>query len=271
MSEQSDITAFRTADGLTIYGVSKARHAEIMRLLTQKYSLDTLQYCEAASYSMAMVIRHALGAYAQDGKIMTIVCDSPAGQIACAATRHLLNAGASVSLIVLGSGTATDNFNLQLNQLKTRGTDVVALHQSDLEKPATARDKIQASLADCHIAICGMFSWQSVSNCGDHIVDALNESHVPTHSVIAPPGIDPDTGARDSIALYAASTLSLGVPLQGLSAGNDYAGRHFICDISLPREILVDLVPKGQASLFSEQPVVRIFPYIAEQDQKDEQ
>jgi hypothetical protein len=59
--------------------------------------------------------------------------------------------------------------------------------------------------------------------------------------------------------LFASSTLSLGLPLAGLSGGRDRVGRHYVCDVSFSKEIFAR-AGVAWTPLFAEQPVVQIFP-----------
>jgi hypothetical protein len=85
----------------------------------------------------------------------------------------------------------------------------------------------------------------------------MNESAVPAHAIGTPVGISPDKRFIENEALYASSTLSLGLPLEALNHNTDLIGRHYLCDMSWGlqqyRQVGFDGTP-----LFAEQPVVRL-------------
>jgi hypothetical protein len=91
------------------------------------------------------------------------------------------------------------------------------------------------------------------------IIGVLNEGRTPVHAVELPGGIDPNSGKALGTSLFASSTLSLGAPLAGLSAGRDRVGRHYVCDVSLSKD-LFDRAGVPWSPIFAEQPVVQIFP-----------
>ena len=89
-------------------------------------------------------------------------------------------------------------------------------------------------------------------------VKVLNECQTPVHSVDAPLGINVDSGAPGADPLYSSSTLSLGVPFVGLADGNEYVGRHYVCDISATRALYTQDSGDDLGWLFAEQPVTQI-------------
>jgi hypothetical protein len=91
---------FKTKQGLQITGLSAPQYAEMWQSLLDHYGLHPTQLVEASSYSMAMVVRYALGLTADEGKVITLAANRPAGWVALATMRHLVTAGAD-GIVVL--------------------------------------------------------------------------------------------------------------------------------------------------------------------------
>ncbi len=216
------------------------------------------QVCEAASYSMAMVVRYALGLTGQDSRVAVLACDTLSGWVALATARHLINSGATAEIIVPPAGVKlSSHFERQLKPLRTMRAsfhDVSALTSSE---PLQA-ELLQQIVSSCHNLIWGTFGAEN-QDWVPTFVERLNDLSTPVHCIECPPGIDPSSGKKLPEPLYASSTLSLGAPLSGLFNGSDCAGRHYLCDVSFTSEIYSD-AGFDLSPLFAEQPVVQIFP-----------
>lgn len=249
---------FRTEKGLTFQGVTWETLATMRRELFDSYGLVPLQLCEAAAYSHAMVIRFALGLYATAGEICVLARDNLCGYSALAAARHLVNAGARAKLVLL-PGKRSETLERQLRPLRHSG--LVPLTWGDDLDP----EGFERILLNSHNVVCGIYDGARPADPElDQLVDIMNEVETPVHALEAPLGLHPDLGTAVSTPLYASSTLSLGCSLQGLWVGRDYVGRHYLCDTSFsPRLYTAHAADLSQ--LFSEQPVVRIFPQVDEQ------
>lgn len=243
---------FYDKKGYHFPGVSEQQLIDARRVLTGEFGVSNLQIAEAASYSLAMVVRFALGLSASGGKVCVVFNDSLAGEVALACARHLCNAGGNVVLLPFCTlSNASDELKHQL----------YTLGKMDIS-PSTPEtlDLIQGYMNHSHNLIFALYGGSVNSTFGmDEFVKLLNESQLPIHCIEAPYGVNSDTGAAEDEPLFASSTLSLGAPLKGLYTGSDYVGRHYVCDISLTstiyRSMGEDLTP-----LFSDQPVVQVFP-----------
>lgn len=251
---------FKTKEGRTFRGFSSEAIQQMQQSLKTEYGISGQQIAEAASYSMAMVVRYALGLSAQDGKVCAVVNDTLAGCVALATIRHLVNAGceAQALLIVEGSELSSD-LSAQIKPLTKMGVKLPDIGQ------ANEVDQFTAFLSSSHNVIFGVHSNSPQADpfiAG--ISDLLNEERTPVHCIECPSGINPNTGAQLEKPLYASSTLSLGATLQGLHAGSDFVGRHYLCDISIPKQLYLQ---NGQdlSQLFSDQPVLQIFPIKQEE------
>lgn len=258
-SSSSNITeSFHTKTGFQFAGLQKAAMERMRCELVESYGISHAQIVEASSYSMAMVVRFALGLSATGGAVIALVNDSLAGWVAVATARHLANAGAKVTVVTPFELTETKaktmpELSRQLAPLSVMGIDHMSW--TSAKENEFFNNQIQSS----HNVICGLFAaGNTVSTLEDDITTILNEAKTPVHTVEAPIGLDVDSGQPTGKPLFASSTLSLGAPYKGLYFGNDYVGRHYVCDISLTKSIYekegVDLT-----CLFAEQPVIQVF------------
>lgn len=249
---------FRTKAGVTLPGVSLNVLLQLHEETRRRCGLSPLQQIEAASFSLAMVVRYALGLSAEAGNVCLLLQDGIPGCVVLATARHLLNGGSKATLILV-------------EEEKSRSTELVSqlttLERMGVQAQLWTSEKQNKEFAEIvsrsHNVICGLYRFVApVSPFLTSIVNILNEAKTPVHSVVAPLNVNVDNGTAFTCPLFSSSTLSLGAPLHGLDAGETYVGRHYICDISIPpalfREKNIDM-----PVLFSEQPVIQIFPQTA--------
>jgi len=246
---------FKTKTGQEIPGVDSKTLLEMRKTVVERYGVSPMQMAEAAGYSMAMVVRYALGLTAQEGQVCVIASDSLPGLVSLATLRHLINGGAAGAVLLTGNAAnRSPEFEAQLKPLSAMGVPL-----EDLE-PLFSGGFLERLLSDCHNVLWGAsdISNNSLPHLAG-VINALNEGRTPIHAVEAPGSIDPDTGKPLGAGLFASSTLSLGAPLIGLATGHDRVGRHYVCDVSIPRAVFEGAgVP--WTPMFAEQPVVQIFP-----------
>ncbi|NMC61796.1 MAG: hypothetical protein GYA55_01370 [SAR324 cluster bacterium] len=256
-----DSFLFYDKTGIHFHGVSKQQLLDARKILITEIGLSNLQITEAASYSLAMVVRFALGLSATGGKVCLVVNDSLAGQVALACARHLRNAGSETILLPFCAvSNASDDFRQQFQVLQKMDVKVVA--------PETI-STIETYFEQAHNLIFALYGGNiSVPFAMDDFIKFLNESRIPIHCIESPFGVNVDTGFIEDEALYASSTLSLGAPFKGLHPANDYVGRHYLCDISLTKS-LYETMGDDLSRLFSDQPVIQIFPEKNEGSQSE--
>ena len=252
------LPVFKTKNGQELPSVTAATLVAMRRELHERYSITPTQVAEAAGYSMAMVVRYALGLSAREGQVCVMASDNLSGLVALATLRHLVNGGAAGAALVTGNPQMrSPELTAQLTPLAAMGVPIEEL------EPLFTGGYLERILADCHNVLWGAsdISANAVPHLAG-IIGVLNEGRTPVHAVELPGGVDPDSGKPIGTALFASSTLSLGAPLAGLSAGRDRVGRHYVCDISLPKDAF-DRAGVVWSPIFSEQPVVQIFPVEA--------
>jgi hypothetical protein len=277
--------AFLTKDGLAVTSISWTERLRLFTQLDADFGLTPLQMVEAGAFSLAMVVRFALGLSAEGGASIAVIQDSLAGAIAVAGVRHLTNSGAQSAIFIvsdqvnsdtiINAPTSTnpgenkfDDHHKALNTLSPLLRQQLApLIRSGLEihflSPTLPPHSLHELLPLAHNVIVG-FGGLETSHPTDtskmgFLIEALNDAMTPIHCIDYPPGIDPITGKASANTIFASSTLSLGLPLSGLSKSADYIGRHYLCDISIPPLLLaehgIDL-----PFIFADQPVKQIFP-----------
>ena len=242
---------FFTRGGAKVPAVSLSHHNRFLDRLTNEVGISTAQICECAAFSMAMVVRSALHLTAEGGRSVAFVSDCLPGWVTLATARHLINGGASVILFILSeSGDVGDEFEAQLKPLMAMGVTPVVV------EPGKMPEDFVAVTGQAHNVLCGL-SVKDSPGC-DPYIEALNEASIPVHSVYAPVGMNLESGTGMSEPLFSSSTLSLGLPLDALYKGQDFVGRHYVCDVSLP-QFLVESEGIEVPFLFAEQPVQQIF------------
>ena len=256
--------SFFSTDNLPIPGITPEDFQEIFRITLSDYGISVLQAAENGGFSLAMVVRYALGLSAEGGHSAIIYNDSLAGAVTLAGARHLVNAGASVKLFhIIDPGCINAQVQAEINNLLTplkkmgaEPTDILS------HLPPHA---LHEELPRCHNVILGMGTTDSIKM--SYFVDALNDSPAPIHCVQCPLGLNPILGKPTTNTIFASSTLSLGAPLVGLSEGAEYVGRHYVCDISIPHVVYSE---RGinYPFLFSDQPVKQILPPQAPEEEE---
>lgn len=257
---------FTTKSGLVFPSLSRGQTQEIRQALDKLLGGSVTHITEASSYSLAMVIRYALGLSADMGKVCALAGNNLSGAVTLATTRHLHNSGSEISLWLINDGSElSQNITQELGILHAMGVSYQTISSRAVTAELTA---FEQKVADSHNVICGMFDANGQTVADSAIINCLNELRTPVHCIDAPGGVDPDSGKPGDTPLFASSTLSLGTVYRGLHAGETYVGRHYLCDISISRELYGGFGIDA-ASLFSEQPVIQIFPKLPEGAEKD--
>ena len=257
-----NISYFKAKSGAQVSGIGLETFRDILKELQETYLLSPLQISEAAGFSMAMVVRYALGLEAAGGQILVLARDCLSGAIATATLRHLINAGATGMIgieseppeVTEETPAITKAFIAQLEALNAIEVPIFLYSQ-------VSKEDLEAGINGSHNVIVGLFDERTDNNAKDlwPIIDSLNEAATPIHTIGAPLELDVDTGKSLKNPLYASSTMSLGLPFNGFAQGQgkDLTGRQYICDISIPLAIRNKL-ETGGSDLFSEQPVVSV-------------
>lgn len=294
--------AFITKDNLPVRSISLEQQQRLFSQLTSEFGISQLQMVEAGAFSLAMVVRFALGLSAEGGASIGVINDSLAGAIAVAGIRHLTNSGAQSAIFIVSDTVSSDTVitcAATITCTANTESDVNGSVAANTSRDATSSDALQSLspllrqqliplirsgldvyflsptlpphplhelLPLAHNVIVGFGASDPIQPIDTSkmgfLIEALNDAMAPIHCIDYPPGLDPVTGKANSNTVFASSTLSLGLPLSGLIQAADYVGRHYLCDISLPPLLLAE---QGLEIpfIFSDQPVKQIFPVAA--------
>lgn len=255
-SEHSLTAPFLTQDGTPVPTCPWHTWHAIKADLVQ-YGLSSLQMAEACGFSSAMVVRFALGLSSLGGVVTVLASDSFYGWVSLACARHLLNGGSSVRIVMIPSGEqGTSPVSALLPIAARLGADIHYWND-----PRDVNHVLQI-VESSHNVLCGLSDAGASSRAWSRsVIECMNESAVPAHAIGTPVGISPDKRIIEDEALYASSTLSLGLPLEALNHNSDLVGRHYLCDMSWGRQQYLQVGLNG-APLFAEQPVIRLVPSL---------
>lgn len=249
---------FQKEDGTTVPGIPLQTLEEGITSLCDNYHLTSSTLAEGPAYSLAMVVRYALGLSAQGGLICGMVRDTLAGNIAINCLRHLKNAGSDVAILVLGHAKEDSLPTIHDSLRSARAYGMNVEYWNNTEQNELVIDIIQ----ECHNIIFGaadITSSKQGSQQADPFLDAcvsiLNELSTPVHCVLAPSGVNLETGELVGERLFASSTMALGAPLTSLLQQPDLLGRLYVSDLSLPRSFYSEL-SEDFPILFDEQPII---------------
>jgi NAD(P)H-hydrate repair Nnr-like enzyme with NAD(P)H-hydrate epimerase domain len=255
LNAEIPMAQYLSKSGIPVSGVTPRVFEKMYSTLIREYGITTSQIVEASSYSMAMVVRAALGLSAAGGRICALATDSLSGWIALATMRHLANGGADpLVVLVTPSNQLSPEIDQQLKPLGKMGVPIFDW------SPSGDEGELTKLLESCHNSILGVGTpGHGQADFQKPLINVLNDLPTPLHCIQSPLGLDPESGAQRGSAVFASSTLSLGIPLSGLYQGREHVGRHYVCDISLVRQQYIE---EGQdlTLLFADQPVVQLIP-----------
>lgn|GEM_PF-821442 len=252
---------FQKDDGTRVPTASYQALSNGFLSLRDGFHLSPPALAEGPAYGLAMVVRYALGLSAAGGLICGLVRDTFCGNIAINCLRHLKNAGSDIVILVLGhpEDQPLSYIANALESAKAFGMKVEFWSTTD------QNDLVVDLIQECHNIIFGgsdiefpiairppqeqEFINQSIS--------ILNELSTPVHCILAPHGVNLETGEPNGERLFASSTMALGAPLDCLTNHTDLIGRLYLADMSFPRSFYTAIAPEFPI-LFDEQPIIRL-------------
>ena len=205
--------------------------------LATEFSLPAVALMENAGQRTALVLEELLGDI--DGKNIVVVAGSGNnGGDAFAAARHLHNKMAKVKVFALKplnsmAELPKNMFNCLLN--------MGVPSRSLTEERDWNRLRVALRFADGVVdGILGTGTKGELREEIRSLIEEINKVSVPVLAIDVPSGVSADTG-RLSAAVRATATLAVGLPKLAhfLSPASEYAGRLFVDDIGIPRELLV--------------------------------
>ena len=211
----------------------------IDRRATEEYGIPGVVLMEAAGAAFARAIVEESGGIVR-GRSVAMVCGrGNNGGDGFVAARHLANAGALVTVFLLGSpdglkGDAATHFV----PLRAMRIPLVSAGDGALEGgDSLARFDL---IGD---ALFGTGLKSGLDGAALRLIDAINDAQRPVVAADVPSGVNADTGAlAGDTAIYATRTVTFALPKPGLLLypGAEFVGRLTVADIGIPATLLRD-------------------------------
>ncbi|HBQ85493.1 MAG TPA: bifunctional ADP-dependent NAD(P)H-hydrate dehydratase/NAD(P)H-hydrate epimerase [Syntrophomonas sp.] len=238
----------------------KLLKAEEMKRIDKKastdYEIPSLILMENAGLRTVEVIDEMLAPTA--GKTVVIIAGKGNnGGDGLVVARHLINAGATVDVFMLGEAD---------RMTPDAGTNYrILAKMTDRIYPLFTEehlDRLMLSLLVCDIIVDAMYGIGFKGVLGDfdaRVVKMMNWCKAPVVAVDIPSGVEADTGKVHGEAVKARQTVTFALPKIGMvvEPGKDYAGTLTVADISIPRSLLES--PELTTNLITE---AMIKPYL---------
>lgn len=200
----------------------------------RKYRVPSLLLMENAGGGVARVAQQRFGSLR--GEHVLVFCGKGNnGGDGFVVARHLLNAGATITVILLASprqlrGDAKTNFDI-LKRLLQESSDLLSI------KPFTKA--LVSRLPKARIIIDAIFGTGFSGAVRQPFLEAINwinGQNVPVLAVDIPSGVDGTTGVVMNTAVKAACTATFGLLKTGLlcNQGQDHVGDLEVIDIGIP-------------------------------------
>jgi NAD(P)H-hydrate epimerase len=200
----------------------------------RKYGVPSLLLMENAGRGVARIAQQRLGSLR--GEHVLILCGKGNnGGDGFVVARHLLNAGATITVLLFASprelkGDAKTNFDM-LKRLRPTSSDRLSIKSfnkallSRLPKPRLIID-----------AIFGTGFGGAIRQPFLNAINWINQQGVPVLAVDIPSGVDGTTGVVMNTAVKATWTATFGLLKTGLlcNEGQDHVGDLEVIDISIP-------------------------------------
>lgn len=199
------------------------------RAAIEEYGIPGVVLMENAARGLAAEALEMLG---RTGSRVVIVCGSGNnGGDGWALARHLHNAGATVTVAVLGEpGEGSD---AAVNRHVCRRMAITEI----------APDDLSAHLQGCDLIVDAIFGTgldRRVSGAAAAVIDLINAGGRPVLAVDVPSGLDCDSGAALGCAVRAARTATFVArkPCMDMAVTEAYLGTVVVVDIGAPVELL---------------------------------
>lgn len=221
----------------------KVVKASQMKAIDEKaineYGIPSLVLMENAGIRTVEVIEELLGDV-QGKTIVVIAGKGNNGGDGLVIARHLLNAGALVYIFVMGKEEELSPDNLtNFNVIKKMTSNYHYLcEEADL-------DKLMLALLSADLivdSIYGVGFKGKLNEFDSKVIKMVNWCQAPVVAVDIPSGLEADTGKAHGEVVYAAHTVTYGLPKIGLiiEPGKNYVGTLSVADISIPEPLLND-------------------------------
>jgi len=214
---------------------TSAQMRECDRTAIEYLKLPGLVLMENASRAVAFQVMEMLGGDANERRIAVFCGKGNNGGDGFAAARHLLNAGASASVYLLGETahlTGDAKFNCELYQ-KLGGSLAEVKTAEDLPSSTSSFDLIID-------ALLGTGFQGEVKGLYAAAINLINAIPAPVVAVDIPSGVEADSGAAAASSVEAEVTVTFGLAKRGLliPPGREKSGKVTIADISIPASVV---------------------------------
>jgi len=221
----------------------KIAFAQEMRTIdkaaTELYGIPEIVLMENAGHETAVAVEKMLGNLSGK-KVCILAGTGNNGGDAFAAVRHMANRGAKMKVFLMGdAGHLTSSARVNFNIVVNMG---ITVHSVVFQRDW---DKVQVALGFSDVVIDGLLGTGykgQLRESTEKIIDMVNGAQKPVVSIDLPSGVNADTGAVFSKAVWAKRTISFGLPKMGqlFYPGAKYVGKLLIDDIGIPSELLED-------------------------------
>jgi NAD(P)H-hydrate epimerase len=236
--------------------VSAQQMRDVQRLAQEEFGIDILQLTENAGRACGLLALEMLGGRGRGQRVVILCGGGNTGAAGLAAARHLANWNVRVDPIISGvEDEASFTARRQIQTLRAAGI----LEPADLESTEiTVED--QLAQADLVIdALVGYGLEGAPQGIAGAVAQLALDSGRPILALDVPTGVNATTGAVNSPAIRACTTLMLDLPKRGVAepAARSHTGEVFVADLGLPVSV-PERLGISVAGLFNEGPIVRL-------------
>jgi NAD(P)H-hydrate epimerase len=216
-------------------GISVEQMREVDRLMVEEYSITLLQMMENAGRGLAALSRIRLGGNLAGARIVALIGPGNNGGGGLSAARHLVNAGATVTIALAGEppllNEAPEHQRRILERMDVLGSD-----------HATASSTLPALLDQAELVLDALLGYSGQGAPREPIAGFIRAANAASAKHIAldvPSGLASDTGEPRDPTLLADATLTLAWPKVGVLAtiARPFVGDLYLADISVPETV----------------------------------
>ncbi|HET9494611.1 MAG TPA: NAD(P)H-hydrate epimerase [Chloroflexia bacterium] len=232
---------------------------EVDRLMTDEYGITLIQMMENAGRNLAEVARHLLGGSLAQRRVVVLVGKGNNGGGGLVASRHLVNAGASVAVALSHApGELTEVSEQQRRVLAKTGVEGAG-------RPTSANEVVSL-LGGAELVVDALIGYSlrgaPRKPASDFIIAANREADRSGTAILSldiPSGLDGDNGHPCEPCIRASATVTLAWPKAGLlrPGARAHVGDLYLADIGVPAAVY-RAVGAEPGELFSSGPIVRV-------------
>jgi NAD(P)H-hydrate epimerase len=236
-------------------GISVEQMREVDRLMVEEYGIALLQMMENAGRSLAALARIQLGGNLAGARIVALIGQGNNGGGGLAAARHLANAGATVTIALVGEPPLRNQAPEHQRRILERMGVLGSEH-------ATEPRTLSALLKQADLVLDALLGYSGQGAPREPLasfIRSANETFAPRIALDVPSGLASDTGEPGEPTLRADATLTLAWPKTGVLAATarPFEGDIYLADISVP-EAVYHAVGARRGDVFAAGPIVRL-------------